>query len=122
MAVKAISLNRRIQIKRFAQTGTDGFGSPTGEWADLGQPVSANRQDVSDEERFVAARLENKLVARFIIRSSGFARGLKRSDMIAHEGAPFHITGIRQLPANAAFLEITAVTSEALIRQPPFEV
>lgn len=122
MAVKGIKLNRIVQFKRADRVKGGGGGHVLRNWADLGHPVFADRKDVSDQERLVTTHFENKLVVRFIIRSSGFARGLKWSDMIAHEGAPFNINGIRELPGNAAFLEITAVTSEALTRQPPFEV
>ncbi|MEM9578253.1 MAG: head-tail adaptor protein [Pseudomonadota bacterium] len=122
MVLNAGSLNRRIQIKRFTQTGVDGFGGVTGAWEDHGLPLFARRRDVSDAERKVAASWDNNLVVRFVIRSTGFSQSIKRTDMLVHEGRPYNIDGIKEVPNQQGFLEITAMTSEGLERNPPFEV
>ncbi|SFN46666.1 phage head-tail adaptor, putative, SPP1 family [Roseovarius lutimaris] len=121
MVLNAGSLNRRIQLKR-ATTTQDGFGGTIYEWHDHGPPIFARRRDVSDAERLSAAAWDNKLVVRFVIRSTSFSRGLKRTDMIAHEGVPYGIDGIKEVPDNRGFLEITAITSEGLEVNSPFEV
>jgi|APHot6391423177_1040244.scaffolds.fasta_scaffold00264_5 head-tail adaptor len=121
MVLNAGSLNRRIQLKR-ATTTQDDFGGTIYEWHDHGPPIFARRRDVSDAERLSAAAWDNKLVVRFVVRATAFARGLKRTDMIAHEGVPYGIDGIKEVPDNRGFLEITAITSEGLEVNSPFEV
>lgn len=122
MVLNAGSLSRRIQIKRFVQTGVDGFGSPVGDWEDLGTPIFARRRDVSDAERLRASAWDNQLVVRFVIRATSFAKGIRRDDMIAHEGVPYGIDGIKEVPDTRGFLELTAITSGGLAINAPFEV
>ncbi|SEJ87684.1 Phage head-tail joining protein [Marinovum algicola] len=113
MVLNAGSLNRRIQIRRFVRTGTDPYGSPTGDWEDHGSPIFARRRDVSDAERISGGAWDNVQVTRFVIRASAFGRGIARSDKLVHEGITFVIDGIKEVPPGRAFLEITAITSES---------
>lgn len=112
MVLNAGDLNRRIQIQRATQT-PDGFGGFNSVWTDHGPAIFARRRDVSDAERVSAARWDNKLVTRFIIRASAFGRGIRRTDRLTHEGITFEIDGIKEVPGNRGFLEITAETEDA---------
>ena len=111
MVLNAGDLNRRIQIQRATQT-PDGFGGFNTMWADHGAAIFARRRDVSDAERFSAGGWDNKLVTRFIIRATSFGRGIRRTDRLTHEGITFEIDGIKEVPGNRGFLEITAQTDE----------
>jgi head-tail adaptor len=111
MVLNSGSLNRRIQIRR--ATGTpDGHGNYVQKWADLGGPIFARRRDVSDAERLSAGVWGNRLVTRFIIRATAFGRGIARYDRLVHEGVTFEIDGIKEVPDNRGFLEITAKTGD----------
>ena len=110
MALNAASLNRRIQIRRYVQTGTDGIGGTIGEWQDHGSAIFARRRDVSYAERLSAGAWDNKLVTRFVIRATAFGRSIARYDRLGHEGVTFEIDGIKEVPDNRGFLEITAQT------------
>ncbi|WP_172293757.1 head-tail adaptor protein [Pseudoruegeria sp. HB172150] len=111
MALNAGSLNRRIQVQRATAT-PDGSGGFENEWNDHGQPIFARRRDVSDAERLSAGGWDNKLVSRFVVRATAFGRGINRTDRIIHEGVTFEIDGIKEVPDNRGFLEITAQTDE----------
>jgi len=113
MVLNAGSLSRRIQIRRYNETGRDGFGNPVGEWEDFGPVIFARRRDVSDAERLSAGAWGNKLVTRFIIRATAFGRSIARYDRLVHEGITYGIDGIKEVPDDRGFLEITAQTSEA---------
>lgn len=112
MVLNSGSLNRRIQIRRLTGTGSDGAGNFLGEWQDFGPAIFARRRDVSDAERLRAAEWDNKLVTRFVIRATAFGRSIARYDRILHEGITFEITGIKEVPGNRGFLEITAETDD----------
>lgn len=122
MVLNAGNLNRRIQIKRFIQSERDQLGNTSGNWQDHGTPIFARRLDVADAERMRANAWDNQLVVRFVIRATAFAKGIKRSDMIAHEGVAFGIDGIKEVPGPRGFLEITALTSDIATNNAPFEV
>lgn len=111
MGMNAGKLNRRIQIQRGVRAGHSG-GVQRYDWLDHGPSLFAARKDVSDAERLIAARWDNKLVSRFVIRSTAFGRGIRRSDRIVHEGITYEITGIKEVPPGRAFLEITAEAEE----------
>ena len=98
-------MDRRIQILR-AIEHDDGFGVTT-RWEPIGAPIWAQRRDVSDIERWRAVEMQAELSARFVIRSSAFARNIRPTDRLVCEGAEFDIAGIRQLDRRA-FLEINA--------------
>ena len=111
MVLNAGNLNRRIQIQRTTQT-PDGQGGFEDDWNNLGAPIFARRRDVSDSERMMAGRWDNKLVTRFVIRATGFGRSITRFDRIVHEGVVYEIDGIKEVPDTRAFLEITAYTRD----------
>ena len=112
MALNAASLTRRIQVQR--ATGTpDGYGGTIDTWADHGSPIFARRRDLSDAERMTGGAWDNRLMTRFVLRATAFARGIRRTDRIVHEGVTFEIDGIKEIPDSRAFLEITAWTEEA---------
>ncbi|MCE8548306.1 phage head closure protein [Ruegeria pomeroyi] len=113
MVLNSGSLNRRIQILRQSTT-PDGYGGSEVTWDNLGGPLYAARRDVSDSERLRAGAWDNKLVTRFTIRASAFSRGIRRTDKIVHEGTTYEISGIKEVQANRAFLELTAETEEPL--------
>lgn len=110
MVLNAGSLNRRIQVQRATET-PDAFGGSELTWNDHGAPIFARRRDVSDAERFSAAKWDNELVTRFTIRATAFSRDIRRTDRLIHEGITFQIDGIKEVPDSRAFLEITAVTT-----------
>ena len=112
MVLNSGSLNRRIQIRRFVQSGTDGLGGQTGEWQDFGSLIFARRRDVSDSERLIAAHWNNVLVTRFIIRATSFGRSIAGYDRVLHEGITFEIDGIKEVPDVRGFLEITAKSED----------
>lgn len=112
MVLNAGSLNRRIQIRRFNRTGTNGFGENVGSFEDHGVPIFANRRDVSDGERLRAEVWTNKLVSRFVVRANAFSCSIRRSDRLIHEGTTWEIDGIKEDPDSRGFIEITATTEE----------
>lgn len=112
MVLNVGSLSRRIQIRRYKETGRDGFGNAVGEWEDFGPVIFARRRDVSDAERVSAAAWDNRLVTRFIIRVTAFGRSIARYDRLVHDGITFDIDGIKEVLDNRAFLEITAQTDD----------
>ncbi|WP_224815665.1 head-tail adaptor protein [Hasllibacter sp. MH4015] len=112
MVLNSANLNRRIQVRRFVQIGTDGFGGQMGGWQDFGPLIFAQRRDVSDAERLNAAEWDNVLVTRFVIRASATGRSIQRTDRLIHEGVTFEIDGIKEVPDNRGFLEITAKSDD----------
>lgn len=108
MVLNAGSLGRRIQIQRYTKIGRNEFGNSVGEWGQFGPAIFAQRRDVSDEERLLAGRWDNVLVTRFIIRATSFGRSITRYDRLEHDGITFEIEGIKEVPSDRAFLEITA--------------
>ncbi|WP_321830667.1 head-tail adaptor protein [Thalassovita sp.] len=111
MVLNAGHLNRRIQIQRATST-RDSFGGTEREWRDYGPTISARRQDLSDSARVIAGLLGNKLVTRFTIRATTFARGISRSDRLVHEGLTFEIDGIKEVSGHRRFIEITAKSDQ----------
>lgn len=110
MVLNSGSLNRRVQVRRNLGTTPDGYGGIVPDWQDYGPQIYARRRDVSDAERHIAGGWDNKLVTRFTIRATAFGRGIARSDRLVHEGTTFEIDGIKEVPGNRGFLEITAWT------------
>lgn len=113
MGLTSENLNRRVQVQRATET-PDGFGGVDLTWNDHGAAIFAQRRDVSDAERNRAAKWDNELVTRFTVRATIFARSIRRTDRLVHDGLTFEIDGIKEVPGTRAFLEITAVTLEAL--------
>lgn len=112
MVLNAGNLNRRIQVRRNFGTDSDGAGNVAVDWQDHGPLLFARRRDVSDAERLSAGAWDNKLVTRFIIRATAFGRSIARYDRIVHEGITFEIDGIKEVPDNRGFLEITAKSDD----------
>lgn len=112
MALNSGALDRRIQIRRATETVSE-YGGIIREFSDFGPPLFARRRDVSDSERVMAGRWDNRLVTRFIVRASAFARSIERYDEIVHEGITFQIDGIKEVPeGRRAFIEVTAMSDE----------
>jgi len=97
-------MDRRVTFSRATVTNT-GLGL-TEAWADLGT-VWASRKDVSDGEKAAAGTMQAVVVARFVVRSSTFSRGLTPKDRLTEGGRTFQITGIKEM-GRRDFLEITA--------------
>ena len=114
MDVNAATLNRRIQIMRYTESGRDPLNAPILTWTALGGPIRASRRDVSDQEKYGVWGGGSVLISRFIVRASPFSRGIRRADQLLTEGLTFEITGIKEVPPGRAFLEISAVTPEAI--------
>jgi len=109
--MNAGQLDRRIQVLRDTGTGTNGFNEPVPDWQPLGPLLAATRRDVSDAEKAVAGHRSATLVARFVVRSTSFSRGIRRTDRLSHDGAEWEIAGIKEVPSpRRAFIEITAKT------------
>jgi SPP1 family predicted phage head-tail adaptor len=102
-------LDRRIQFRRGVYAD-DGFGNTLTDWDDLGGPVWALRQDVSDRERFLAGQVQASITTRFLVRSTEFTRGISPADELLCEGQRFNITGLKQAKqyGRRQLIEITA--------------
>jgi head-tail adaptor len=98
-------MDRRVQFLRATLTD-DGFGQ-VATFANHGQPVPAERRDISDGERWRAGETQATLMTRFRVRWSAFAAGITPKDRLTTEGQTFDIVGIKQLDRRRA-LEITA--------------
>lgn len=107
MALNAASLTRRIQVQRVIQA-SNGGGGFTSIWVNHGAALYARRLDVSDAERMSGGKWGNKLVTRFVVRADAQAREIRHTDRLNHEGLIFAVDGIKEMPGNRAFLEITA--------------
>ncbi|KFI24329.1 phage head completion protein [Paenirhodobacter enshiensis] len=105
-------LDRRIQLRR-AAVSDDGYRTaPRWNAADpeadnLGSPVWASRNDVSDAERAQAGWTEATVVSRFIVASTAFTRAILPSDRIVEGGRVYDIAGIKEHGLRGR-LEITA--------------
>lgn len=100
-----MNLDRRIQFLRAALTD-DGFGQVEA-FAPHGQPVPAERKDVSDGERLRAAEVQAHITTRFRVRWSAFTAGITPKDRLTTEGRTYDISGIKELNRRRT-LEITA--------------
>lgn len=76
--MSAASFNRLMQVQRIIY-GDDGFGNSVLGWENHGTPIFTQRADISDQERFTAARLESVLVTRFTVRANEFTRSIQPS-------------------------------------------
>lgn len=102
----AARLDRRVQFRRSALSD-DGFTSGAEAWADHGGTISAQRNDISDGERWRAGEVGASITARFTVRSSGFTRAITPKDRLICDGREYDIVGIKEIGRNR-FLEITA--------------
>lgn len=102
----ASTLDRQVQFHRATIT-SDGFGQVE-TWADLGGPVWALRQDVSDSEKFRASEVQATLSTRFHVRSTEFTRDIDARDRLTCEGEAFDIVGTKQVhPGRRQLIELT---------------
>jgi len=82
------------------------------ERAPAGEGPEEIAAQVAPAERMNAAEWDNVLVTRFVIRATAFGRSIRRTDRIFHEGITYGIDGIKEVPDNRGFLEITAQTDD----------
>lgn len=108
MGMNAGNLDRRVQFLR-AGTTDDGFGGVQSNWQSIGSLVAAARRDVSDAERFAAAKISAHLMTRFRVRSNAFSRGVLHSDRLTCDGLEFEIVGIKEIEGRQSFLEFTCI-------------
>ena len=104
--MSAGKLDRRVQFRRFT-TEHDGLQNVE-TWTDHGRPIWASRQDISDGERAAAGWIEGTSVARFVVRSSSFSRGLTVKERLTTDGREYDILGIKEIGRRDR-LEITAM-------------
>jgi len=100
-----MNLDRRVQFLR-ATLADDGFGQVE-TFTNHGQPVPAERRDISDGERWRAGEVQAHVTARFRVRWSAFTSGITPKDRLTTEGRTFDIVGIKELDRRRT-LEITA--------------
>lgn len=98
-------LDRRVQF-RAKSLVSDGMGYAE-EWADEGDPQPASKADISDGERWRAGEVQAHVTARFVVRSSEFARGVTPAWRMVCEGREYDIFGVKELDRRR-FIEITA--------------
>lgn len=97
--------DRRVQFTR--ATMSQGPFGQVETWANHGQPVPAEKRDVSDAERMRASEVQAHITTRFQVRWSGFTAGITPKDRLICEGRTYEISGIKEL-GRRRMLEITA--------------
>lgn len=95
----------RVQFRRAAITA-DALGS-TETWDDHGYPVWADKQDISDGERWRAGEVAAHISARFRVPVSGFVLGITPKDRMVCRGLTYDISGIKEIVRDRE-LEFTA--------------
>lgn len=90
------NLDRRIQFRRATLTD-DGF-SQVETWADYGDPVWAEKRDVSDGERWRADEVAASVTSWFNVRFSTFSAGITPKDRLVCEGLEYNIVGAKEPP------------------------
>lgn len=109
--MKAGQLDRRIQFCRFT-LADDGFGSSElwfGDQRDnLGDPVWAQKKEISDGERWRAGEVAAHVTARFVVRWSSFTAGITPKDRLVCEGRTYNIVWIKEIEGRRQWFEITA--------------
>ena len=106
------TLDRLVQFRRATATA-DPFGGSSIVWADHGEPVAAAREDVSDTERVQAGVFRERSLIRFVVRSSEFTRDITAADRVAHEGAIYAISGVKE-PQRGQRRQLLEFTVESL--------
>lgn len=104
--MQAGNLDRRITIQRYSETGQDGAGNQTLEWADLSTVRAGMRQE-SGREFFAygATNAERKVV--FTIRPTD----VSTEDRIVYDGQEHEIHSVRELGRNEGLELHTTATS-----------
>jgi hypothetical protein len=105
-----IRFDNRIQFMRAGVVDT-GMRDRAGPLANLGDPVWASKQDISDGERSRAGTVSNLAVSRFMVRWSSFAASIKKSDALKCGEVTYQITGIKDGAGRRRLVEITVSDS-----------
>lgn len=98
--------DRIVQFRRYVAVD-DGL-SEVLNWSDYGDPVRAEKLDVSDAERSRASEVQASITSRFRVRYSAFTSGLTPKDELSCEGQAYEITGIKEVSTRRRFFEISA--------------
>lgn len=104
--MRAGLLDRRIQFMRAVEE--DNGLEVKQVFESHGARIWGSRKDVSDGERAVAGWIEATLASRFVIRSTGFTRGITAKDRLVCDGQSYDITGIKEI-GRRLWLEITGI-------------
>lgn len=107
--IRAGDLDRRVVVQRNGGA-LDAFGGVAQGWATL-LTLWAMFRPISDGERWQSGRIEARAAARFTLRWSAPASGIRETDRIAHDGGVWAILGIKEV-GRREFLEITAERSD----------
>jgi head-tail adaptor len=109
----AVNLDRRVQFRRKGLTN-DGFGFAEW-WENVGDPIPAHKEDVSDGERWRAGEVAAHITTRFVIRWSAFAESITPADRLVFEGREFDISGVKEPKGSRRkWIEITAAARSDL--------
>lgn len=100
-------LDRRVQFLAKALV-SDGFGSAE-VWTNSGVLQPANKQDISDGERWRAGEVQAHVTTRFVVRWSAFTATVTPAWRLVCEGVEYDIFGLKDYTeARNKWLEITA--------------
>jgi len=100
-----MNLDRIVQFRR-ATFSDDGFGEAE-TWGDHGFPVRAEKQEISDGERWRAGEVAAHISCRFIVRWTPFTGAITPVDRLICEAREYDISGIKEI-GRREYLEITA--------------
>ena len=103
--MSAGALDRRLQFRR--DLGTVGPLGKAEDWQDLGAPVWGSRRDIGDREKAAAGTIFAETSARFQIRASAFARGIRPADRLLCDGLLWEVLGLKEI-GRGDRIEITA--------------
>ena len=98
-------LDRRITLQRASET-EDGYGTVTGDWADIAT-VWAKLMPMSGAERLAASENAAFANVRFKIRKSSDVSDLNAKDRLVFDSVTHNIANVRQ--EGRSFLVIDAV-------------
>lgn len=104
--MSAGDLDWLVQFRR--STLSDSGLSSKEIFSDHGDPVWANKRDISDGERWRADTVSAKVTTRFTVERSPFTLDLTPRDELVCEGVTYDITGIKDGSGRRQWLEITA--------------
>ena len=99
------TLDRLVQFER-CTLGDDGM-SRTEVFTPHGSVVPAQKQDISDAERWRAGEVQAHVTTRFKVRFSAFTADLTPKDRLVCDGVTYQITGIKEGAGRRQWLEIT---------------
>lgn len=104
--VKQRRFDWRVQFLRATEVD-DGFSSVE-QFVPYGDPVWAEKRDVSDSERIRSAEVAAQISSRFTVQWSGPTSTITAKDRILCDGLEFNIVGVRETGGRRRFLEISA--------------